>query len=664
MAVNLASLAAGGLSGSFAGSLGHALATPLSDLVGQDLNSLAPTAWPPTIELLKLYYQDRLTWADFREAVRPNGVDLALEETRPSVFIADNKRRALWESIVRANIPMPPLEDAITYWQRSGARSSNNLDQIWRQHGLLNGWKHWVRDVPNPPGIPLILHLVNRKIIPPDEGRKMLHALGFGKESDREAILLSRFILPSVSDLIRFSVREVWQPDVVSRFKYDEEFPPEFQFWMERQGLGWTPPEGDRPPNQTEDVSWPEAYWRAHWQVLSPQQAMVAVHRLRPKEPGSEESRIEGVPSFTQDDFDRIMKVADFSPKMREWLRGLVFRPLTRVDVRRMGRIGVLEGEELTSAYQDLGYSRQDAERMTEFTDRQNFLTANRSAITRSSTQLREALELGTLTEDEFAWRYYELIHASDPFIRMAGGIGLTIVKDWAADDPSTQLALQEVRTKVRNDTTKVQVKALIKAFVKGRINEEQLRTRLRQVITAENRVETYVRRAVWERDAQGREETLSRVLRWFQQGLIGGNRLQELILELGYSQSNVELFMSEARLKLQESVAKADVSAARSYDQRRRALMRQGKALIKQLERVSDRLTEGATEAQVLRAFRLGVIDRDRTKQELLLRGGTESNAEIRIQTVEAGSRPPKGKPEQSETARNSGSDTNSQGV
>ncbi|GAH25686.1 unnamed protein product, partial [marine sediment metagenome] len=63
-----------------------------------------------------------------------------------------------------------------------------------------------------------------------------------------------------------------------------------------------------------------------------------------------------------------LLRALDVMPFWRDKLTGIAYRRLTRVDVRRMYKAGVLTREEVYEAYLQHGYTDENAKRMTEFT--------------------------------------------------------------------------------------------------------------------------------------------------------------------------------------------------------------------------------------------------------------------------------------------------------
>ncbi|MBA7592305.1 hypothetical protein ES708_34485 [subsurface metagenome] len=65
---------------------------------------------------------------------------------------------------------------------------------------------------------------------------------------------------------------------------------------------------------------------------------------------------------------ERLMVALDIMPAWRDPLTAISYNPFTRVDVRRMHKIKVLEDADLVRAYMDLGYNAEKADKMAEFT--------------------------------------------------------------------------------------------------------------------------------------------------------------------------------------------------------------------------------------------------------------------------------------------------------
>lgn len=136
-------------------------------------------------------------------------------------------------------------------------------------------------------------------------------------------------VYPSADDIIRFAVREVFSEEVVRKYGYDQDIPKEYLEWAKKLGL-------------SEEFA--KLYWRAHWEIPSPSQAIELLSR--------------GI--IDPEDFDAVLKIHDIAPWWRPRMLALAFDPYTRVDIRRMYELGILSDEDLIKAAKAVGYATED----------------------------------------------------------------------------------------------------------------------------------------------------------------------------------------------------------------------------------------------------------------------------------------------------------------
>lgn len=142
--------------------------------------------------------------------------------------------------------------------------------------------------------------------------------------------------VPPIGDMITMAVREAFSPEIAERFGQYEDYPSELTRFAAMNGI---------------DEEWSRRYWAAHWSLPSPQQGFAMYQR--------------GI--ITQDELNLLLRALDIMPFWRHKLTELAYNPLTRVDVRRMYRLGVLTPGEVEKAYKDAGYSPENAKRLAEF---------------------------------------------------------------------------------------------------------------------------------------------------------------------------------------------------------------------------------------------------------------------------------------------------------
>lgn len=176
----------------------------------------------------------------------------------------------------------------------------------------------------------------HREIIDTDEFDSGLKKLAW-TDPDIARLKQAAFILPPIQDLITMSVREVFTPDIAEQFGQFEDFPQEFVRQAAKQGLS---------------EQWAKNYWGAHWALPSLQMGFAMLHRK----------------VISTIELQLLMRASDVMPFWRDKLEQISFSPLTRVDIRRMHKVGVLSEQDVNTAYHDIGYNDINAQRLTEFT--------------------------------------------------------------------------------------------------------------------------------------------------------------------------------------------------------------------------------------------------------------------------------------------------------
>lgn len=164
-----------------------------------------------------------------------------------------------------------------------------------------------------------------------------LKKYGFN-ETEIDNLKLLYEIIPAPADLVRMAVREAFDPDYIARFNTMAEYPAEFEKFAAKQGI---------------TTEWSQKFWAAHWEIPSVLQGFEMLHRDVIEEP----------------EFDDLLFARDIMPWWRDKLKEISYNPLTRVDVRRVYRMGIINREQVLRTYLDLGYNDEKAEWLTKFTE-------------------------------------------------------------------------------------------------------------------------------------------------------------------------------------------------------------------------------------------------------------------------------------------------------
>ena len=177
-----------------------------------------------------------------------------------------------------------------------------------------------------------------------EQGRdEALAELGYTKERGDYLMSVTAEI-PSARDVIAFAVREVYSPQIAEafgQFEGVEEVLTEAADDIKASGM-------------TEDAF--RKFWAAHWLLPSVTQGYEMMHRE----------------IITSEQLDQLMVALDIMPWWREKLRDMSYAPFTRVDVRRMHKLGTIDDDGLIKAYKDVGYDEEKAEKLAEFTKAYN----------------------------------------------------------------------------------------------------------------------------------------------------------------------------------------------------------------------------------------------------------------------------------------------------
>lgn len=167
--------------------------------------------------------------------------------------------------------------------------------------------------------------------------------------------------VPPIGDMITMAVREAFTPDIAARFGQYEDYPADLTKYAAMNGI-------------SED--WTRRYWAAHWSLPSPQQGFEMFQR--------------GI--ITQDELFLLMRALDIMPFWRNKLLQMSYRPLTRVDVRRMYALGVLSEAEIQKAYQDVGYAPENAQRLRDFVVRDTIRSQSGLSVSKIVTAYKNGL--------------------------------------------------------------------------------------------------------------------------------------------------------------------------------------------------------------------------------------------------------------------------------
>lgn len=193
------------------------------------------------------------------------------------------------------------------------------------------------------------------------------------------------FYIPPVADLIHMGIRNVFNPEIVERFTLDGDYPKPFETAATQQGVS---PE------------WAHKYWQSHW-IMPGREAFFEMFQRTVDKPldqhadkitlsdGREVYNIMG-----RDTLNLALRDIDTPPFYRDKLTQVAYRPLTRIDIRRLAKVGLLNHGDVERAYLNLGYEQHNARLLADFVDKLNATTTKNQAQSLVTSLQKRVIEL------------------------------------------------------------------------------------------------------------------------------------------------------------------------------------------------------------------------------------------------------------------------------
>lgn len=175
-----------------------------------------------------------------------------------------------------------------------------------------------------------------RGILSADKLFERMRELGFTDTRTKE-MMEAWEVIPGPGDLFHMVAKEAFEPELIAHIGLGDEFPEEQTQWLEKQGIS---------------RFWAQKYWYAHWDQPSIQMGYEMLHRG----------------AIDEKELDMLFKAVEMPPFWRDKLKKISYMPYTRVDIRRMFDLGIVDIDTVYANYQDLGYDAEHALEMTKFT--------------------------------------------------------------------------------------------------------------------------------------------------------------------------------------------------------------------------------------------------------------------------------------------------------
>jgi len=294
--------------------------------------------------------------------------------------------------------------------------------------------------------------------------------------------------IPPVADIITMAVREAFTPEIAAKFGQYQDYPPDLELWAAKKGLS---------------KEWSERYWAAHWSLPSVNQGFEMLHR--------------GV--IERSELDMLLRALDVMPFWREKLTTIAYRRLSRVDVRRMYNVGVMNESEVYEAYLELGYNDRDAKRMAEFTIKQVLTTQSK------------------FTSGDIVTAYSKyMISRSE---------AQTLLQVVGVRDENISFIIASAEYKREWALTENRISAIHNLYSKAVYDGDKARAELLRLDLPAERVDVLMEQwYIDEKDKAPRYWTTAQTLSFVKAGLITPERGRMELTAMGYDTEHIDIYM------------------------------------------------------------------------------------------------------------------------
>ena len=219
---------------------------------------------------------------------------------------------------------------------------------------------------------PYIRQLYLRDEIDFNEWKQLMLRVGYRDEDIPNIFKLIENV-PPTQDGILFAVREAYDDNLAEQLNLDynyDSIKEEFEPILKANGIS---------------PQYAKYYWRSHWRLPSPTQLYQMFWR--------------GL--INEDELLKALEVSDYSPQWTEKLKDIAYSEYTRVDIRRMHKMGLLTDEEVKQAYKRIGYDDTKAENLKQFTIGLNGANEDDNVKSFTLSQSLKLYSVGLLSKDD-----------------------------------------------------------------------------------------------------------------------------------------------------------------------------------------------------------------------------------------------------------------------
>ena len=411
---------------------------------------------------------------------------------------------------VRPVTPLPP--DILAYGKHSGKITEEMFEKDLLSQGYAKEKHTIIYDYYKPKLTVTELLTAEKRFEKLDyDITQALKAHGY---NDKEISILRglSWAYPSPTDFIRFAVRDVFTKNEEIQRALSAEFPDDIVPYAEKAGMA------------KDVLMW---YWKAHWELPSPTQIYEMLHRLNPdvlkvrgKAYESMDLEIDKL-TTTKETVEDYLRQADYDIRWRQRLLAISYNPLTRVDLRRIYQLGLIDDEELLARLMEIGYTKEDARLLVEFykTYRQE------EAKEYTKSEIKNLLYYGLINDAEAKVLLTRLGYSEED--------AKTLIELWKAK--ITEKDMRETQKFIRD------------AYALGIITRAEAESELRGCGLSEDVIRVVLDKEEKRRLKSQRLPSPTTIVKWLKLGIITKDVAYRLLQRINVAPEFIEYYIKEA---------------------------------------------------------------------------------------------------------------------
>lgn len=486
----------------------------------------------------------------------------------------------------------------------------------------------------------------NRGFFLPEDSLDWLQKLGYQAEDIKRAAIGSRFEVPGPSDLVRFAVRHVFEPDLIRELGYNDEYRPYLDIFHYAQGLtypilgttaamdyaglpeelqlAWNDAIDTYKNNDVEIPTWAQCYWWAHWILPSPTQGYEMYFRLRPDRDRKFDPPFARELDFDLDKLNLLLRANDYPPVFRPLLAAIAHRVPGIRFMRQLRATDVYSQSDLYELLRRQGYSEFDAQQLAESIERQD------------RTQRRKGIESQARGQ---IMRYWEL-----GIIDMGEAQKLLAMRGMSPEEVQDTSDLAELDLRAKRATSVItQIK---RQYIRGKIDAAESGATLRRFGLTEDRIALYLQEWQLELQTQHREISASKAVQLACRGLISIQDLVSRLDNLGYSRDDQQALKSEAEACAADRAVRLLAQQAREEERSQRRLKQIQREAKQAIQEARRQLASHGTPVQLRKWFCEGHIGSTELYTRLRFLGWPDIDITRLISDCSSGTKQPKTPP------------------